>query len=189
MQPGLASLSCVPVSGLPPSGATSHFEKVLYADSVVAERANRLVLRSRTARVVVGGLARWLAWVEVALMLGLAARGRRQSAARMLGAVSLVYIATEALGRLWPRARPFTAVSGVRALVPHSQGRSFPSRHLAAGLAMAAIAASTHPQLGGVMTMVAWVLGLSRVAAGLHYPTDLAVGLLLGMCVGHLLRE
>jgi membrane-associated phospholipid phosphatase len=39
------------------------------------------------------------------------------------------------------------------------------------------------------MSGVAWALGLSRVAAGLHYPIDVLGGALLGGVVGRLLRD
>ena len=70
----------------------------------------------------------------------------------------------------------------------HSAGRSFPSRHVASGLAMAWVAGRAHRRLGLAMAGVAWLLGLSRVAAGLHYPSDVLSGALLGSVVGRLLR-
>ena len=53
---------------------------------------------------------------------------------------------------------------------------------------MAAIGRRAHPHLGLAMTSVAWLLGLSRVATGLHYPSDVLAGALLGSIIGRLLR-
>ena len=107
---------------------------------------------------------------------------------RMLTAVGLLYLASEGLGRLWPRRRPFGRLGQVEALVAHTDERSFPSRHVASGLAMAVIGANAHPRLGTAMATVAWALGLSRVAAGLHYPSDVLAGALLGFATGRLLE-
>ena len=115
--------------------------------------------------------------------------GRRRSAARMLAAVGLVYVVSEALGIVWRRERPFGELADVEGLVPHTVERSFPSRHVASGLAMAAIGGRAHPLLGLVMSAVAWLLGLSRVATGLHYPSDVLAGAVLGSVIGRLLRE
>jgi undecaprenyl-diphosphatase len=106
----------------------------------------------------------------------------------MLLAVGIVYVACEGLGRLWPRERPFARLDGVCGLVPHAAGRSFPSRHVASGLAMAAIGGQAHPLLGHAMAGVAWLLGLSRVMAGVHYPSDVLCGALLARLVVRLVE-
>jgi membrane-associated phospholipid phosphatase len=130
---------------------------------------------SRVVRVS----AERLAAAEVALMLLLAVSGRRRSAFEMLTSVGAVYLACEVLGMMWPRPRPFERLTGIRAFSGHSAGRSFPSRHVAAGLVMAAIGGEQHPRLGALMAAVAGWLGVSRTMAGLHYPSDVVAGVLL----------
>jgi membrane-associated phospholipid phosphatase len=158
-------------------------------DDGLAVWLNRLARRRPGLQVVVGESAKNLAAVEVGLMLLLAARGRRGSALRMLAAVGLVYAASEGLGRAWTRQRPFARLTEVQSLAWHTPDRSFPSRHVASGLAMAAIGGREHPHLGLLMTCVAWALGLTRVAAGLHYPTDVAAGAVLGLAIGRYARR
>ena len=163
-------------------------ERLLAADDTGVARLNAAVRTSRAVRTLTGRTATGLAGVELLLMGGLAMGGRRRSAARMLAAVALVYLASEALGGLWQRQRPFARLSQVEALVSHAGERSFPSRHVASGLAMAVIGWRAHPKLGLAMAVVAWVLGVSRVAAGLHYPSDVLMGAVLGQAIGRLLR-
>ena len=157
-------------------------------DDAAVVRLNGAVGTSRALKKLTRRCATGLAGVEVVLMGALALGGRRSSAARMLAAVAVVYLASEALGALWPRQRPFARLSDVEALVPHAGQRSFPSRHVASGLAMAAIGGAAHPRLGTAMACVAWLLGVSRVAAGLHYPSDVLVGAALGQVIGALVR-
>jgi undecaprenyl-diphosphatase len=159
--------------------------RIVAADHAGVVCLNEAVRSSRVARSLVGYAAIGLAPVEVLLMIALAVAGRRPAAAaRMLGAVALVYLASEALGTLWPRQRPFARLARVEALVPHVQQRSFPSRHVAAGLAMAIIGRRTHAHLGLSMALVAAMLGVSRVAAGLHYPSDVLAGGTVGVAIG-----
>ena len=163
--------------------------RLLAADDSGTAWLNAAARTSSTVRALTSRSATGLAGVEVLLMGVLALGGRRRSAARMLAAVALVYLASEGLGALWPRQRPFARLSRVQALVAHTSERSFPSRHVASGLAMAAIGGAAHPRLGLAMAAVAWMLGTSRVAAGLHYPSDVLAGAALGQAVGRLLRS
>jgi undecaprenyl-diphosphatase len=157
-------------------------------DGVVVS-LNRLVRGSGLLRNGTLALAQGLASVEVGLMVLLALRGRRDTAARMLGAVGLVYVVSDVLGTIWRRQRPFARLSEVRPLAAHGADRSFPSRHVASGLAMAVIGARAHPRLGSIMTCAAWALGVSRVVVGLHYPSDVLAGAALGTLIGRWLRS
>ncbi|MBV9329845.1 MAG: phosphatase PAP2 family protein [Chloroflexi bacterium] len=155
-------------------------------DDAAVRTLNRWARASPRLAMIIGCAAERLAVLEVGLMLLLGLSGRRQSALRMLAAVGAVYAASELLGRAWPRPRPFERLDDVTLLATHSAGRSFPSRHVASGLAMATIGAREHARLGWLMAAVAWALGISRVAAGLHYPSDVGAGAALGRLVGDL---
>jgi membrane-associated phospholipid phosphatase len=170
-------------------GVGGAVERLLLADAALATYLNARVRASVPFKALTAGAATWLAGVEVVLMGALFVAGRRRSAGRMLAAVALVYAGSEVLGALWRRERPFARLSHVDALVPHSPTRSFPSRHVASGLAMATIGRRAQPRLGLAMSVVAWLLGLSRVASGLHYPSDVLAGALLGGVIGRLLSD
>src|ERR1700716_1178322 len=123
--------------------------RVMASDAALARWLNALVRRSGMLGAMAAGAASWLAGVEVALMGALFFVGGRGSAGRMLAAVTLVYAASEVLGRVWRRRRPFSELSDVEGLVPHSAQRSFPSRHVASGLEMAVVGRRAH-SLGGL---------------------------------------
>jgi undecaprenyl-diphosphatase len=167
-----------------PQGAHVTLVTLLRADDALVGALNSRARRSPLAASAVGRVAAWLAGVEVLLMLALALAGRRDSALRMFAAVGLVYLLSDALGAIWPRQRPFARLVEVEALATHSPERSFPSRHVASALAMAAVGGRAHPRLGTAMASVGWVLGVSRVTAGLHYPSDVIGGALLGAGIG-----
>jgi membrane-associated phospholipid phosphatase len=149
---------------------------------------NGLARRTGFGQGATAFLARWLAVVEIALMVALGlGMGRPRAAARMLISVATVYVTCEVAGWLWPRQRPFAQLSEVRLLTPHRAARSFPSRHVASGLAMAAIGGAAHPTLGRTMRIVAWLLGLSRVMGGLHYPSDVLAAAVLARIVASIM--
>jgi undecaprenyl-diphosphatase len=161
---------------------------LLEVDHAVVRSLNGWLRRRPVAARWTGILAARLAGAEVGLMLLLAVSGRPRAVSRMLLAVGSVYVASELLGRAWPRVRPFERLADVESLAEHSLGRSFPSRHVASGLAMAIIGAEEHARLGRLMAVVAGLLGASRVGAGLHFPTDVAAGAALGGLIGSVLK-
>jgi membrane-associated phospholipid phosphatase len=163
--------------------------RLQHLDERTAHLVNASANRWPSARLLSAAAASWLANVEILLMLALGAGGRHASVVRMLVAVATVYAATEVLGMAWRRDRPFTRQHSIRELIAHRPGRSFPSRHVASALAMASIGQRAHPRLGRVMAVLGWFLGCSRIAAGVHYPSDVLAGALLGVLVGRLLRN
>lgn len=73
------------------------------------------------------------------------------------------------------RPRPFDELN-IKPLLPHSNVYSFPSNHCASALIIAAAVYYVNPYAGMWVAMMAVVTGLSRIAAGLHYPVDVLAG-------------
>ena len=63
---------------------------------------------------------------------------------------------------------------------------SFPAHPAAVGFSMATAVWQGHRKTGAVIYGLAAVWGLSRVAAGVFYPTDIIVGGLIGVVMGYL---
>ena len=57
---------------------------------------------------------------------------------------------------------------------------SFPSGHAVLALMMATLLANRFPQYRGVFFILAAFIGWTRIYLGLHYPTDVIAGALLG---------
>jgi undecaprenyl-diphosphatase len=117
----------------------------------------------------------------------LAAAGRRRAAARGLTAASVAWIAGQGLKRLFLRPRPYDAdPRGMTLRIGRPNGTSWPSSHPAVLLAFVTVAARELEAGRGARTaldLLAGAVGLSRVYVGVHYPSDVAGGLLLGKSV------
>jgi len=64
---------------------------------------------------------------------------------------------------------------------------SFPSGHTAASFAVAYVLARKFPRFSGLFYLTAFLVGISRVYLGSHYPTDVLAAAFLGVASGYLL--
>jgi len=58
---------------------------------------------------------------------------------------------------------------------------SFPSGHTTAGFSLAVVLATHFPNFGLVSYLLATMVGISRIYTGMHYPSDVLSGALLGV--------
>jgi undecaprenyl-diphosphatase len=99
--------------------------------------------------------------------------------------VAVADLLSTALKLLTDRPRPFVANRDQDPLVHTRLDVSFPSGHAAISFAAATVLAhyvprSVAPLLFVLAALIAW----SRVYVGVHYPTDVLAGALLGTAVG-----
>ena len=92
------------------------------------------------------------------------------------------------LGRsLYNRPRPYQTWNIQPLIKKDSLGKSFPSRHVFSATAIAMFSLLLNPCLGGTMLFLAAILAILRVLGGVHYPSDVLAGYVLGILVGLLL--
>ncbi|UQX01665.1 phosphatase PAP2 family protein [Streptomyces sp. RerS4] len=102
---------------------------------------------------------------------------------------ALVYVVSELVKSTVEEERPCRAVAGAAAALlpcPPYGDWSFPSNHSAIAGAAAVGVALALPRLAWLTLPVAVLMAYSRVFVGAHYPHDVAMGLLLGACLGTL---
>jgi membrane-associated phospholipid phosphatase len=133
-------------------------------------------------------------WTEAGLLLfgGLFAAiwwtarpsGSRAVAVAVLAplATALAYACSESFKSVIDEERPCRAVTGVVSLIPCPPvgDWSFPSNHSTIAGAAAITLALARPVLGWLTVPMALLMAFSRVFVGVHYPHDVAAGLLMG---------
>jgi len=92
------------------------------------------------------------------------------------------------IGKLANRERPFET-GGVQELIFHRPTYSFPSDHAAALFAVAmSFYFSGYKKLSYIMFAVAIIVSFFRIATGIHWPTDVLAGAVLGIFSAYLIN-
>lgn len=81
------------------------------------------------------------------------------------------------------RERPCNRISELQAHIVPSDKFSLPSGHTAAAFLMASLLAYFYPTLSVFAYVWASCIGISRVLLGVHYPSDILAGALLGLSI------
>lgn len=84
----------------------------------------------------------------------------------------LSYILAKIGGALYYDARPFV-VGHFIPLIPHAPDNGFPSDHMLLVSAIAMIVTFYNKKIGAVLWAFALLVGIARVAAGVHHVTDI----------------
>jgi undecaprenyl-diphosphatase len=79
------------------------------------------------------------------------------------------------------RTRPCFVLSGVRLLIDQSGSPSFPSSHAANMAAMAVLFSVKYRRFAALFIAIALVVSYSRIYVGVHYPSDLIGGWVVGI--------
>ncbi|MEP6954528.1 MAG: phosphatase PAP2 family protein [Solirubrobacteraceae bacterium] len=123
---------------------------------------------------------------HAALWLALGAGGslldepRRGRWGRALGVVFLTYVLNTAVKGVFQRKRP--VLEDLPALIATPTKLSFPSAHASSSFAAARAYSSLLP--AAPLYVAASAMALSRVYLGVHYPSDIAAGAILGTVCG-----
>ncbi len=99
-------------------------------------------------------------------------------------APGISWIFVQALKIFWRRRRPFQILTDFPQLTPAPKDESFPSGHTASVFAFAAAMAPLGPLVAGALAIWAGIVAFSRYYLGVHFPSDIFVGAVIGILAG-----
>lgn len=101
----------------------------------------------------------------------------------ILAAFIARYVVASDIRLAYPRERPFEAL-GVSHILIHDSVSSFPSGHAIFAFALAAVLYQYNKTLALCVGGAGLLIGIARVAGGIHYPSDILGGIVLGILTG-----
>jgi undecaprenyl-diphosphatase len=153
--------------------------------------AGRSAILDVLVRLLVNDYAITTALVVVPFALwfsGATAGERERNQRGVLSAVAsmfIVNISIKALNLVYYRPRPF-ATHELQLLFYHPSDSSFPSNPTAVGFCIATAVWLFNRAAGWLLYALACLLGLARVVSGVHYPSDVLGGALIGTLSAYL---
>ncbi|MFF1379191.1 phosphatase PAP2 family protein [Streptomyces sp. NPDC058308] len=129
-------------------------------------------------------------WAAAALMSATGGYRERKAAIAGLVGMGVAELASNAVCKqLYERRRP------PKELIPHQDvhdrpdSSSFPSGHTAAAVGFTATVAATSPGWGAACAVPTVAVAVERVHSGAHYPSDVAVGAVIGLASAWLIHR
>ena len=121
-------------------------------------------------------------WFTIAAVLAARRGATRRGALRGVIAIGGASLTANAIGKpVFPRRRPAAdALPDFRTMPDPPTSSSFPSGHAASAAAFVTAVAMESPAVGAVLAPLAATVGYSRVHTGVHWPSDVVAGALLG---------
>ncbi len=126
-----------------------------------------------------------IAWIVLSLVLAVLPKTRK-CGVLMLASLLVCYLFNNILLKnLVARPRPYTRIEALTMLMRCPSDWSFPSGHACSSFAAAGAFFRVNREKGKVLRVlplgIAAVIAFSRLYVGVHYPTDVLVGTLIGV--------
>ena len=121
-------------------------------------------------------------WIALSFLLLIPKPTRRIGITALAALVIGALITNVALKHLIARTRPYEVIHGLTLLIEKQSDYSFPSGHTCASFAAAGVYWRMMPKKYSVPLLILAVLvAFSRLYVGVHYPSDVLGGLLVGL--------
>ena len=161
----------------------SAFKRMESRELVLCELCNRACRQPVIKRifVTVSRLGDGVFWYVLMIMLPLWYGSDALQASLHMGFVALVGLALyKYLKTHLVRQRPYIQHGGITLGTAPLDLYSFPSGHTLHAVAFSLVALAYYPQLAWLLIPFTGLVALSRVILGLHYPSDVLAGAVIG---------
>lgn len=165
------------------SGFTAFLARIDTVEYGICRRLNRGAASAKIRRVfvVASRLGDGVIWYTMILALPLLYGHEAARPALVMAITGIVGLAIyKVLKTTFVRERPFITHSAIARAAAPLDRYSFPSGHTLHAVSFSWQITAHYPELGYVCVPLAVMIAASRVVLGLHYPSDVLVGAIIG---------
>ena len=119
-------------------------------------------------------------WILLGLVLLFPKKTRRGGFDMLISLITSTLVNDFILKKLVARIRPYEIINDLILLVPTESSFSFPSGHTSVSFAAATALTFAFGKKGAWAFIPAALMGFSRLYVGVHYPTDVLGGMIIG---------
>lgn len=125
-----------------------------------------------------------LIWILVSIILLFPQKTRKTGVKSLIALCISALIINMLLKNIVVRTRPYDVIHGLTSLIGIQKDYSFPSGHTGSSFAVAVILFRELPKRFGIPILIfAFLMGFSRMYVGVHYPSDIISGALIGTVI------
>ncbi len=126
-------------------------------------------------------------WIAATILLLIPKKTRKVGAISGVALLLSLLINNNLIKNIVQRPRPFVTFTDLQIIIPTPSEFSFPSGHTSSSFAAAAVFYRHLPKKLGIPSVVlAGLIGFSRLYVGVHYPTDVIAGVIMGILLSYL---
>lgn len=126
-------------------------------------------------------------WIGISLLLLIPKKTRKIGIMGIVAIVLSGVINNICLKNIVARMRPFDKMDNLITLITPPVDYSFPSGHTAASFAVGWLLFRKLPKEYGIPSLIlAILIGFSRLYVGVHYPSDVIMGMLSGIFISYI---
>lgn len=125
-------------------------------------------------------------WIAATILLLIPKKTRKVGIMSAVALLLSLIVNNNIVKNLVQRPRPYMTFTDLQILIPTPSEFSFPSGHTSSSFAAAGVFYTNLPKKIGVPAVIlAGLIGLSRLYVGVHYPTDVIAGILMGIFLSY----
>ena len=161
-------------------------------DHLIFQQINNLALKNLYLDEVAIFCANFLGYILIGILFILLIRNFKKYykiiTQAFISGIFARFIIVEIIRFIWYRPRPFI-VEPVNLLLRHSTSASFPSGHATFFFALSTLIYLYDKKTGILFLVASFLISISRVFCGIHWPFDILAGALVGILSALIIKK